>query len=74
MGPHFWSEGVLSWSIANWIVNLIYISSLSGHYVPQLSKVIHERNKGVANPVINFKGFMVNLYNFSDIFYSHDFI
>ncbi|KAG7012895.1 Serine carboxypeptidase-like 27 [Cucurbita argyrosperma subsp. argyrosperma] len=33
--------------------------SYAGHYVPQLSQLIYERNKGVQNPVINFKGFMV---------------
>lgn len=36
----------------------LYLSN-SGHYVPQLSQIIYERNKGVMNPVINFKGFMV---------------
>lgn len=33
--------------------------SYAGHYVPQLSQIIYEKNKGVQNPVINFKGFMV---------------
>ncbi|KAF5742528.1 serine carboxypeptidase-like 27 [Tripterygium wilfordii] len=33
--------------------------SYAGHYVPQLSQIIYERNKGVQNPIINFKGFMV---------------
>ncbi|CAI9091083.1 OLC1v1026008C1 [Oldenlandia corymbosa var. corymbosa] len=33
--------------------------SYAGHYVPQLSQIVYERNKGVANPIINFKGFMV---------------
>ncbi|XP_024972919.1 serine carboxypeptidase-like 27 [Cynara cardunculus var. scolymus] len=33
--------------------------SYAGHYVPQLSQIIYKRNKGVKNPVINFKGFMV---------------
>ncbi|KAL6545317.1 Serine carboxypeptidase-like 27 [Orobanche gracilis] len=33
--------------------------SYAGHYVPQLSQIIFERNKGVENPVINFKGFLV---------------
>ncbi|XAR52383.1 Carboxypeptidase D [Bertholletia excelsa] len=33
--------------------------SYAGHYVPQLSQLIYQRNKGVKNPVINFKGFMV---------------
>ncbi|WVZ51475.1 hypothetical protein U9M48_002620 [Paspalum notatum var. saurae] len=29
------------------------------HYVPQLSQLVYQNNKGVKNPVINFKGFMV---------------
>ncbi|GLT88888.1 hypothetical protein SLE2022_068970 [Rubroshorea leprosula] len=33
--------------------------SYAGHYVPQLSQIVYERNKGVQNPVINFKGFLV---------------
>ncbi|KAG1365677.1 Serine carboxypeptidase-like 27 [Cocos nucifera] len=33
--------------------------SYAGHYVPQLSQVIVQKNKGVQNPIINFKGFMV---------------
>ncbi|KAL1532191.1 Serine carboxypeptidase-like 27 [Salvia divinorum] len=33
--------------------------SYAGHYVPQLSQLVYERNKGVQNPVLNFKGFMV---------------
>ncbi|KAK9189958.1 hypothetical protein WN943_018558 [Citrus x changshan-huyou] len=33
--------------------------SYAGHYVPQLSQIVYERNKGIANPEINFKGFMV---------------
>ncbi|KAL0317451.1 UNVERIFIED_CONTAM: Serine carboxypeptidase-like 27 [Sesamum angustifolium] len=33
--------------------------SYAGHYVPQLSRIIYERNKGIQNPIINFKGFMV---------------
>ncbi|CAN0909279.1 Serine carboxypeptidase-like 27 [Linum grandiflorum] len=33
--------------------------SYAGHYVPQLSQVIYEKNIGVKNPAINFKGFMV---------------
>lgn len=33
--------------------------SYAGHYVPQLSQIIYERNKGIQNPVINFKGFLV---------------
>lgn len=35
------------------------IFALSGHYVPQLSQIVHQRNKGIQNPVINFKGFVV---------------
>ncbi|KAK4778320.1 hypothetical protein SAY87_018507 [Trapa incisa] len=33
--------------------------SYAGHYVPQLSQIVYERNKGIQNPVINLKGFMV---------------
>ncbi|CAI8604206.1 unnamed protein product [Vicia faba] len=33
--------------------------SYAGHYVPQLSQIVYQRNKGINNPVINFKGFMV---------------
>lgn len=33
--------------------------SYAGHYVPQLSQVIYRRNNRIANPVMNFKGFMV---------------
>ncbi|XP_059628296.1 serine carboxypeptidase-like 27 isoform X1 [Cornus florida] len=33
--------------------------SYAGHYVPQLSQIIYHRNKGIKNPIINFKGFMV---------------
>ncbi|KAL7228710.1 hypothetical protein ACSBR2_007416 [Camellia fascicularis] len=33
--------------------------SYAGHYVPQLSQLVYERNKGIKNPVINFKGFLV---------------
>ncbi|PWA95989.1 serine carboxypeptidase-like 27 [Artemisia annua] len=33
--------------------------SYAGHFVLQLSQLIYERNKGVKNPAINFKGFMV---------------
>ncbi|CAK9163438.1 unnamed protein product [Ilex paraguariensis] len=31
----------------------------SCHYVPQLSQIIYQRNQGIKNPVINFKGFLV---------------
>ncbi|KAK4371528.1 hypothetical protein RND71_011003 [Anisodus tanguticus] len=33
--------------------------SYAGHYVPQLSQLVNQRNKGIKNPIINFKGFMV---------------
>lgn len=33
--------------------------SYAGHYVPQLSQIIYERNKGAQNLSLNFKGFMV---------------
>ncbi|XP_025828780.1 P-(S)-hydroxymandelonitrile lyase-like [Panicum hallii] len=33
--------------------------SYGGHFVPQLSQLVHTNNIGVEKPVINFKGFMV---------------
>ncbi|RDX71295.1 Serine carboxypeptidase-like 27 [Mucuna pruriens] len=33
--------------------------SYAGHYVPQLAQIVHQKNKGIENPVINFKGFLV---------------
>lgn len=42
--------------------------SFSGHYVPQLSQIVYQRNKGIQNPVINFKGFLVRFMKvFNDI-------
>ncbi|XP_040965866.1 serine carboxypeptidase-like 27 isoform X2 [Gossypium hirsutum] len=43
----------------------------TGHYVPQLAQIVYERNKGVQNPVINFKGFMVGNAVTDDY---HDFV
>ncbi|XP_039146508.1 serine carboxypeptidase-like 26 isoform X2 [Dioscorea cayenensis subsp. rotundata] len=48
-----------------------YISgeSYAGHYVPQLSELIYERNKNTKNyPFINFKGFMVGNPETDDYF------
>ncbi|GER51278.1 serine carboxypeptidase-like protein [Striga asiatica] len=45
--------------------------SYAGHYVPQLSQLIYERNKGLEKPVINFKGFMVGNAVIDDY---HDYI
>ncbi|OMO81202.1 Peptidase S10, serine carboxypeptidase [Corchorus olitorius] len=45
--------------------------SYAGHYVPQLSQIVYERNKGVENPVINFKGFLVGNAVTDDY---HDFV
>ncbi|WCJ19365.1 serine carboxypeptidase-like 27 [Euphorbia peplus] len=33
--------------------------SYAGHYVPQLSQIVYEKNKGIKNPAIKFKGFLV---------------
>nr|AFK43035.1 unknown [Medicago truncatula] len=33
--------------------------SYVGHYVPQLAQIVYQRNKGINNPTINFKGIMV---------------
>ncbi|XP_059456777.1 serine carboxypeptidase-like 28 isoform X2 [Corylus avellana] len=32
--------------------------SYAGHYIPELSQIIVRGNKGIKNPVINFKGFL----------------
>ncbi|WVZ15237.1 hypothetical protein V8G54_012803 [Vigna mungo] len=45
--------------------------SYAGHYVPQLSQVIYRKNKGMENPDINFKGFMVGNAVIDDY---HDYI
>ncbi|XP_024990476.1 serine carboxypeptidase-like 27 [Cynara cardunculus var. scolymus] len=54
--------------LVNWLLRFpqykhrpIYIAgeSYAGHYVPQLSQIIVRLNKGVKNPEINFKGFLV---------------
>ncbi|KAJ0976433.1 hypothetical protein J5N97_018398 [Dioscorea zingiberensis] len=54
-----------------------YISgeSYAGHYVPQLSELIYERNKDTKNyPFINFKGFMVGNPETDDYFDSKGFV
>ncbi|XP_050209298.1 serine carboxypeptidase-like 27 isoform X2 [Mercurialis annua] len=33
--------------------------SYAGHYVPQLSQIVYQKNMGIQNPVMNFKGFLV---------------
>lgn len=45
--------------------------SYAGHYVPQLSQIVFLKNKGIENPIINFKGFMVGNGVTNDY---HDFI
>ncbi|KAI3734781.1 hypothetical protein L6452_14260 [Arctium lappa] len=54
--------------LVNWLLRFpqykhrpFYIAgeSYAGHYVPQLSQIIVRLNKGVNNPEINFKGFLV---------------
>ena len=42
---------------------LFLFLKISGHYVPQLAKLIFEKNNGTANPIINLKGFVVNIWN-----------
>lgn len=37
--------------------------TLTGHYVPQLAKKIHDYNKAFSKPIINLKGFMVSSNN-----------
>ncbi|KAK6929216.1 Peptidase S10, serine carboxypeptidase [Dillenia turbinata] len=54
--------------LINWFVRFpqykhreFYIAgeSYAGHYIPQLSQLVYERNKGIQNPIMNFKGFLV---------------
>lgn len=45
--------------------------SYAGHYVPQLSQIVYRRNKGIQNPTINFKGFLVGNAVTDDF---HDFV
>ncbi|TKY46291.1 Serine carboxypeptidase 27 [Spatholobus suberectus] len=33
--------------------------SYAGHYVPQLAQIVYQKNKGIKDPDINFKGFLV---------------
>ncbi|KAL3649753.1 hypothetical protein CASFOL_006156 [Castilleja foliolosa] len=42
--------------------------SYAGHYIPQLSKIIVDRNRGVDNPVINFKGFLLGNPLIDDVY------
>ncbi|XP_057425590.1 serine carboxypeptidase-like 27 isoform X2 [Lotus japonicus] len=37
----------------------VILYMITGHYVPQLAQLVYRRNKGINNPDINFKGFMV---------------
>lgn len=45
--------------------------SYAGHFVPQLSQIVYERNKGIKNPVIALKGFLVGNAVMDDY---HDYI
>lgn len=45
--------------------------SYAGHYVPQISQIIHQRNKGIKNPAIALKGFLVGNAVMDDF---HDYI
>ncbi|XP_004968265.1 serine carboxypeptidase II-1 [Setaria italica] len=45
--------------------------SYAGHYVPQLSQLVYENNKGIEKPILNFKGFMVGNAVIDDY---HDYI
>ncbi|KAK1312530.1 Serine carboxypeptidase-like 27 [Acorus calamus] len=66
--------------LVNWIERFpqyknrdFYIAgeSYAGHYVPELAQILFHRNKGVKNPVINFKGFMVGNAVTDDL---HDYV
>ncbi|KAK8480117.1 hypothetical protein V6N13_030023 [Hibiscus sabdariffa] len=50
--------------------------SYAGHYIPELSRVIVRRNKGIKNPILNFKGFLLGnplLDDYHDNIGSHEY-
>jgi serine carboxypeptidase-like clade 2 len=47
-------------SFGNYRVLALTLHLCSGHYIPELSQIIVRGNKGIKNPVINFKGFLVS--------------
>ncbi|KAK9282894.1 hypothetical protein L1049_011119 [Liquidambar formosana] len=50
--------------------------SYAGHYIPELSQIIARRIKGIKNPVINFKGFLLGnplIDNYHDNLGTHEF-
>ncbi|KAK1693969.1 hypothetical protein QYE76_010666 [Lolium multiflorum] len=63
LGPTIiaWHETVPKQKFPHYRHHDFYIAgeSYAGHYVPELSQLVHQRNKGVDKPIINFKGFMV---------------
>ncbi|XVE68942.1 hypothetical protein DITRI_Ditri09bG0110500 [Diplodiscus trichospermus] len=81
LNPYAWNNSEDAYSfLVNWLERFpqykhrdFYIAgeSYAGHYVPQLSQIVYERNKEVQNPVINFKGFLVGNAVTDDY---HDFV
>ncbi|CAO2174694.1 unnamed protein product [Urochloa humidicola] len=66
--------------LVNWLKRFLqykhrdfYIAgeSYAGHYVPQLSQLVYQMNKGIKKPILNFKGFMVGNAVIDDY---HDYI
>jgi hypothetical protein len=55
------SSTKISWKLDMMMNQLTSKYSVSGHYVPQLSQIVYQRNKGIRNPAINFKGFLVGM-------------
>ncbi|KAJ4720821.1 Carboxypeptidase [Melia azedarach] len=50
--------------------------SYAGHYIPELSQLIVRHNKGVKNPIINFKGFLLGnpvIDNYHDYVGTHEY-
>ncbi|KAI7979908.1 Serine carboxypeptidase-like 27 [Camellia lanceoleosa] len=69
LNPYAWNNSEDAYTfLVNWFERFpqykhrdFYIAgeSYAGHYVPQLSQLVYQRNKGNQNPVINSKGFLV---------------
>ncbi|CAL4951745.1 unnamed protein product [Urochloa decumbens] len=67
--PYAWNKAHDSYNfLVNWLKRFpqykhrdFYIAgeSYAGHYVPQLSQLVYQKNKGIKKPILNFKGFML---------------
>ncbi|KAH0990759.1 hypothetical protein GBA52_002242 [Prunus armeniaca] len=82
--PYTWNNGWLNFNflktttfyhetLINYTSILFYIYAFTGHYVPQLSELIVDRNQNLSKEnYINLKGFMVSFYHLLYIYIAHD--